>query len=235
MSAVHVAFQINPATELIVLSVRSKQISSVKFAVLKRDQDNGQNTQEASGKGSPVQEEDPGSGDTGEQLTGDGVILYSQDYSISIASYDFQLLWLSDDAVALKIRAVEGYRASSQQLQDVRSRDRPTEYDNSEALSWHITRLDTVKGTGFKDIPHLRDEIGKGSYGKVYKAIDQASGHIFAIKVVKLEEYGDIDAARALLHREIKMMERLHHVSNMFPDLTPGVTDTAPRHILSNI
>lgn len=235
MSAVHVTFEIKPATELVVLSVRSKRTSSVKFTVLKRDQGNGQNAQEAPGEEKPAQGEGPGSNDTGEQLTGDGVILYEQDYSISIASYDFDLLWLSDGTGAVKTRALEGYRASLQQLKDIKSRDRPTEYDNSEAFSWHMTRLITAMGARFEDIPHLRKVIGEGSYGKVYEAIDQTSAHRFAIKVVNLEKYTNIDVARALIHREIKVMERLNHVSNPFPRLDYRCTDNMPRHISSNI
>lgn len=206
ISAVHVAFEINPTTQLLILSVRSKRASSVRFAARK------------SQKAVQVV---PESDDTGEQITGDGVILYGQDYKLSIASYRFDLLWLSRDAESPKTLAVQGYRTSLQRLQDVRSRDRPTENDNSEALSWHITRLDTVKGSLFKDIPHLREWKGEGSYGNVYKAVDQTSGHIFAIKVVKLKKYGDIDAARALIHREIRFMKRLKHVSNMFSDSYP--------------
>ena len=205
MSAVHVAFEINPATELIVLSVRSKRISSVRFAV-RPPEDRRKTVQEV-----------PGGDVTGEQITGDGVILYGQDYKTSIASYKFDLLWLSSDTESSKTLTIQGYRESLQRLQDVRSRDRPTENDNSEVLSWHITRLDTVKGSLFKDIPHLRLEKGKGSYGTVYEAVDQTSGHTFAIKVVQLENYGDVYAARALLHREIKIIQGLSHVSNMFP------------------
>ncbi|KAJ2898970.1 uncharacterized protein MKZ38_003539 [Zalerion maritima] len=207
MSAVHVAFEINPATELVVLSVRSKRLSSVRFAALPSG-DKTRTVQE--GEEGPAQEA-PGGNAAGEQITGDGVILYGQYYRISIASYKFNLLWRTSDTEPPKALAIQGYQTSLQLLQDVRSRDRPTENDNSEALSWHMTRLDTVKGSLFKDIPLLRDWIGEGSYGTVYKAVDRTSGHVFAIKVVDLKKYDDVDAARALIHREIKVMKRLNH------------------------
>ena len=198
MSAVHVAFEINPATQLVVLSVRSKRLSSVRFAI--SDSRDKKKLDKAA---------------LGEPISGDGVIAYSQNYEIAIASYHFELLWPSNRSQeVLKAFVFQGYQTSLQQLQDVRSRDRPTENDNSEALSWHITRLNTARGPCFKDIPSLREFKGAGSFGTVFQAVDQTSGHNFAIKVVKLEDYGDIETARALLHREIKVMERLHHVSD---------------------
>ncbi|KAI1289078.1 kinase-like protein [Xylaria venustula] len=211
MSAVHVAFEINPATELVILSVRSKRASSVKFAVRKSDdKTSGETVEEVLGEKIPAQKV-TGGDTTGKEITGDGVILYGQDYTISIASYRFDLLWLISDTEPSKNLVIQGYQRSLQLLQDVRSRDRPTEGDNSEVLSWHMTRLNTRKGSLFKDIAHLREPGGEGSYGTVYKAVDQITGHLFAIKVVKLEEYGDVDAARALIHREIKVMGMLSH------------------------
>lgn len=101
-----------------------------------------------------------------------------------------------------------------------------------------MTRLDTVKGSLFKNIPHLRDWKGEGSYGTVFQAVDQTSGHTFAIKVVELEKYDDADAARALLHREIKVVKRLNRVGIAYPNSyppVPGGADDTPRHISSNI
>ncbi|KAI1274628.1 kinase-like protein [Xylaria sp. FL0933] len=203
MSGVHVAFEINPATELVILSVRSKQSSSVRFAPIS-SQDGGEDEEEEETQG-PQQR----SGDTAEEnIMGDGVILYGQDYKIFIASYEFKLRWWDKSAKTL---ALQGYRESLQRVQDIRSRDRPTEIDKSDALSWHMTRLNTAKASLFKDIPHLRERQGEGTYGIVYKGFDQASGNPFVIKVIKLEKYGNIEAARALVHREIKIMEKLHH------------------------
>ncbi|KAI1347200.1 kinase-like protein [Xylaria sp. FL0043] len=199
MSEVHVAFEINPATELLILSVRSKRSLSVRFAAIRSPKEKAKEQQ------APQQ----GPGDTAtEDITGDGVILYGQNYKIFIASYEFDLLWWGESAKTL---ALQGYRESLQRLQDVRSRDRPTEIDKSDALSWHMTRLNTAKASLFKDIPHLRVIKGEGTYGIVYKGFDQASGNPFVIKVIKLENYGNVEAARALVHREIKIMEKLRH------------------------
>ena len=194
VSAIHVSFELNPTTHLILLSVRSKYIASVSFQLYQGNQEQQ------------------------ERITGDGVILYGQDYDITIASYTFTLVWriLSNNnrknASFLKTLAVQGYEKSLQQWQDARSRDRPSGFDNSEVRSWHFTRLRTAKEPTFNDIEELREAIGSGGFGTVYKAFDQITGHVFAIKVVDLAKHQDFDAARALLHREIKTMEVLHHV-----------------------
>jgi hypothetical protein len=92
------------------------------------------------------------------------------------------------------------------------SRERPTEDDCSEALSWHVTRLNTAKRPLFRDIEHFRERVGQGAFGTVYKSVEEAQGYNIAIKVIHLDKYGDVEAARALVHREIKVMEGLQHV-----------------------
>lgn len=212
ISAIHVAFEINPATHLVLLSVRSKRVSSVTFRPLDTQDEEDQEDQKD--KEDSEQKE----------ITGDGVILYAQNYSISIGSYGFELVWrtISDrdtnaNADALKALAIQSFETSLQKLQNIRSRDRPTEYDDSEYLSWHVTRLNTANSPRFEEIEQLRKEIGEGAFGKVYKAVDRMSGHNFAIKIVEIKAYGSIDDARARIHREIKVMERLKHVSHIFP------------------
>lgn len=206
MSAIHVAFETNPRTHLVGVSVRSKRVSSVSFSVA-TPESNRSNAQE--------------------KITGDGVLHYGQSYNICIACYLFVMVWRTipnsrDIVESLKNLTVQGYQSSLQRLQYIRSRDLPTEYNHpteykcSEALSWHVTRLHPVKGSHLQDIKHLRHEIGSGSYGKVYSAVDQDSGKTFAIKIVDLKRQNDIDAARAILHREIKVMESLKHVSYIF-------------------
>ena len=205
MSTVHVAFEINPSTHHVLISVRSKRTASITFGMLPR-----------------------GNGRTGgivaanaiarETIIGDGVILYHQNYHITIAFYAFRLIWRSisetNNGDTLKDLAVEGYQNSLQRLKELRSRDRPTETGDSEALSWHITRLRTTKGPRFQDILHLRNQIGKGAFGEVYSAIDQASAYQFPIKVVLLDAPGvrNIEDTRAYLHREIKVMEKVRYV-----------------------
>lgn len=50
VSKVHVTFEVNPATELIILSVRSKLISTVKFAPYNPDKDKDKKMQDALGR-----------------------------------------------------------------------------------------------------------------------------------------------------------------------------------------
>ncbi|KIE00750.1 Protein kinase-like domain protein, partial [Metarhizium majus ARSEF 297] len=213
MSTVHVAFEMNPSTRLIVLSVRSKHASTVYFSIYSSTAE--ENGQGGPGTGMSVQQELQEANIARERITGQGVILYSQDYDITIANYNFHLIWKLDNssgnAKFLKALAFQGYQESVHRMQDVRSRDRPTEYDHSEAMSWHMTRLNTVKGTCFSDVPHLRTEIGSGAFGTVYAATDRVSGYEFAIKVIHLQDHPNSEEARALVHREIKMLQKLSH------------------------
>lgn len=200
MSGIHIAFEINPATQVILLSVRSKRTSSVTFSMkTPEDKINGKN------KGKDKQKD--------KEITGDGVIAYTQDYNISIASYHFTLVWRRIHRKELEAIAVEGYEESVKRCQQMLvSRRRPTEAGISEAQTWHLTRLNVAHPI-FQDVIQLRTKLGQGSYGKVYKAIDQTTGHAFAIKVVDLQASDNPNAARTLLHREVETMERLRHVS----------------------
>ena len=216
MSAIHVAFEIDPITHLVVLSVRSKRTSNVAFGI-----EVAKNPQKLAREifKQEVGDERAESEIAEEVITGDGVILYGRNCHIAIASYRFILLWRavpdSEDKVEfLKALTVQGYQLSLQRLRYLRSRDRPTEYDGSDALSWHVTRLNTVKGSHFQDDKRRRRMIGSGSFGEVYRAVDQVSGRTFAIKIVKLDRHDDVEAARAIFHREVKVMERLRHVSD---------------------
>lgn len=195
ISAVHVAFEINPATHLVLLSARSKRASPVLLRLREHDEEAFEH----------------------DEVVGDGVLLYGQNYSIGIGSYRFGLIWrkIPNDGAnfeLLKTLAIDNLHTSMRHLQTIRSRDRPTEYDESEYLSWHVTRLNTAKSAKFEDVEHLREHIGSGAFGEVYKAVDRQSGHNFAIKVIDLTTRGNTDAARALIHREIKLMQSLKHV-----------------------
>jgi serine/threonine protein kinase len=79
-----------------------------------------------------------------------------------------------------------------------------------------MTRLNTAKGSVFKDNPVLRTFVGRGAFGQVYSAIDQTTGHAFAVKVISLDKCDDVDAKRGSVHREIQIMKRLSHVSNIY-------------------
>ncbi|AEO61385.1 hypothetical protein MYCTH_2311486 [Thermothelomyces thermophilus ATCC 42464] len=189
VSAVHVAFEIHPETLVVLLSVRSKYSSSVTVS--------------------------PDVGQTMEPVEGDCVIVYGTDYRISIASYDFRLMWRDLGSVeALRQLAIEGYQISLQRLQTVRSRDLPTDGDSSELHSWHNTRLHTARRILFREaVGAPRELIGEGTFGAVYRAIDLESGNPFAVKVVKLYVYGAryVEQARAAVHREMKTLEYLKH------------------------
>lgn len=52
-------------------------------------------------------------------------------------------------------------------------------------------------------------QIGEGSYGKVYKARDNASGDIVALKMVRTDNEREGFPITAV--REIKILKELHH------------------------
>lgn len=60
-----------------------------------------------------------------------------------------------------------------------------------------------------------RTYISEGAYGKVYKTVDQMTGNFFAVKVINLRnpDIVNIELARAALHKEIKILEAVSHVS----------------------
>lgn len=193
ISAVHLAFEIDPADHLVRLSVRSKCVSSVSFKLLEPAEDSAD-----------------------EYCYGDGVMPYGRNHLMFIGSYKFRLIWRTihsdhyTNIKALKALAIQGFQKSEQQLQNVRSRDRPTEYADSNHVSWHDTRLKTANSANFADNIQILGKIGSGSFGTVYKAVDRSSRHVYAVKVIDLTRHGP--DMRALIHREIKVMERLKHV-----------------------
>ncbi|KND86510.1 MAP kinase kinase kinase SSK2 [Tolypocladium ophioglossoides CBS 100239] len=74
-----------------------------------------------------------------------------------------------------------------------------------------MTRLHTAKRPLFQEAKGLRELIRTGAFGKVFKTVDRASGHSFAVKVVDLKAHGNIELTRAALHKEVKALERLSH------------------------
>ncbi|KAK3376127.1 hypothetical protein B0T24DRAFT_591810 [Lasiosphaeria ovina] len=95
MSAVHVAFELNPTTHLLVLTARSKHLSSISLRLA--DNLNGKKVDMVQKKG-------------GEIIVGDGVVLYGWGYVISIAAYKFEVIWrdLSNDYDHLPIDKASG-------------------------------------------------------------------------------------------------------------------------------
>ena len=187
ISKVHVAFEIHPETLVVLLSVRSKHLSSVKVASLKSEE---------------------------QKLDGDCVIIYGQDYRITIVSYEFELIWR--EIKSPRDLAIQGYKHSLERLQDVRSRDLPTEFDESKVYTWYDTRLHTARKGLFREAEGVpRVLIGRGQFGEVFRTVDLESGNPLAVKVVRLDRYTDVEQARAALHREVKALERLKHVRHI--------------------
>lgn len=186
VSAVHIAFEIHPQTLVTLLSVQSKQSSTVKVTALTNQQ---------------------------HEVDGDCVIVYGQNYTIQIVSYYFELVWRNIGTVeSLRALVLREYRNSLQRLQTVRSRHLPTDF-SSELHTWHNTRLQKARRVFFREAEgEPRVLIGCGQFGDVYQAVDLESGNAIAVKVIKLECYPDVENARAALHREIKALVSLKHV-----------------------
>ncbi|KAK7398462.1 hypothetical protein QQX98_012149 [Neonectria punicea] len=139
-------------------------------------------------------------------------MVYGQNCKIHIASYEFVLAWPKDATVdSLKELAERDYRLSSERASQLRSRDQPDSFHESELNSWHMTRLRTNPEHTIKEIPELRQFIGSGQYGKVYKTVDRKSGNNLAVKVINLHDRNDKEHLRATIQREIKVLEQVHH------------------------
>ncbi|OAA61210.1 hypothetical protein SPI_05234 [Niveomyces insectorum RCEF 264] len=121
MSAVHVAFQINPITKFVVLSIRSKRTGSVKYRAL----------------GGAIAK----FGQAVEMNSEDGVIPPGVSHEISIAACTFNLHWISAAIESIQSLVQREYRASMEQAQGLRTRDRPTQVDDSAAQTWQMTWL----------------------------------------------------------------------------------------------
>ncbi|KAL1877366.1 hypothetical protein VTK73DRAFT_8661 [Phialemonium thermophilum] len=193
MWAEHVAFEFNPASNVVVVSVRANK-ASVKFSALVSRLDR------------------PDRSDLPRPTLGDGVILYTQDYRLSIAAYKFLLLWARDSEPLLRNIAFEGYRRALVLLKNIGARELlSAEDDDLETYTWPLERLQSAKKHIVKEIPGTRTFVGNGAFGKVFQAIDNGTGYRFAIKVVELEKYSDIRAARALMYQEMKILDSLRH------------------------
>jgi hypothetical protein len=189
VSAVHVAFELHPDTLVVLLSVRAKRLSSVVVSY-----------------GSTKQPEKE------ETIEGDCVLCYGKEYDIDIVSYKFSLIWRQTEPEPLRALAVRDYQMALQQQVNVRSRNLPTEGD-SEVHTWHNTRIHTARRILFREADKApRVVIGAGQFGAVYRAVDLESGHAFAVKVIKLHQFPDVEQARAVAHREVKALQKLSHV-----------------------
>ncbi|PGG96413.1 serine/threonine protein kinase [Helicocarpus griseus UAMH5409] len=135
--------------------------------------------------------------------------MYGKEYDIDIKDYKFHLIWRHPQPELLRARAIQDYQVALQQQINVRSHDLPTEND-SEIHTWHNTRIHTAGCTLFREADgEPRVQIGEGQFGAVYRAVDLECGHVFAVKVMKLDRYPDIEHARAAAHRELKTPQKL--------------------------
>ncbi|KZZ90282.1 Protein kinase-like domain protein [Moelleriella libera RCEF 2490] len=169
-SKVHVAFEINPETRLVLLSTRSRHPNTV------------------------------------------------MEYELTVSGYKFCLVWRATNEIIdteyLKKLAWGGYKESKSRLKTVESRDYSEEQARSsgEKLKYH-TRLVSARESKIRDVDSPRTLIGRGPFGEVFRSYDLKTGHAFAVKVVDLTKSGgDLNHARAGLHREVKILERLSHL-----------------------
>ncbi len=238
VSAVHVSFEIHPETLVVLLSTRAKRVSSVLIKPVGQEQKGsakGDNTIEGDEK---TKVNDGAKGD--DTVEGDCVLGYGVTYDIRIAGYHFFLVWRAMAPAALRELAIQEYNKAMKRQAIVRSRYLPTEGD-SEAHTWHNTRIHTAQRPLFveaKEIPRV--EIGGGTFGKVYRVLDEMTGNTFAVKTINLRAYSDLEYARAAAHREIKTLQKIKHVCHVFSFSLPGrgvpwaPVDPAYRSILSS-
>jgi hypothetical protein len=88
----------------------------------------------------------------------------------------------------------------------------PRSSRNSNHLSptgWHSGGSTKAAARMLQDKYLIGQELGRGAYGQVYKAIDQQNGQVVAIKQVSLERIGE-DAVGSLL-LEIDLLKNLNH------------------------
>ena len=122
VSAVHIAFEIQPETLVVLLSVRSKRTLSIIVTPLKPNL--------------PIE---------GEPIEGDCVVSYGKEYQINIVAYSFRLKWRQTAAPeSARKLAIQDYKKALQRQGNVRSRNLPTERD-SEFHTWHNTRLHSTR------------------------------------------------------------------------------------------
>ncbi|KAJ4300560.1 hypothetical protein N0V88_003239 [Collariella sp. IMI 366227] len=190
-SGTHFAFQMQPETLAVLLSVRTRHPSAAVRVGWH-------------------------SAATDHEVEGDCVLEYGRNYRISVASYRFWLIWrnVSDQSqvkwTALRTLAIKGYQDSLIRARDV-DPHKLSLVDTSTAHSFFTTRIHTANAPLVIEEQETRELIGQGSFGNVFKSRDQRSGHYFAVKSVNLRLARNVERVRACLYREVSIMKELSH------------------------
>ncbi|KAK1499308.1 mutagen sensitive-59 [Colletotrichum cuscutae] len=233
----HVAFEFEESTKLVHLSVRSKkQVPTVSVGLLL--QDSGIHLDAARDPRRGFEDDTPDN----KIVDGEAVILYGQNYNIQISSYSFALIWriILDTPNNNNQRLAELAEATCKQslslLKVMGSRDMPTGAELSELVSHRITRPRTSKQAVVREDKTRRRQIGEGAFGKVYMNQDQETSAWIAIKVIQLRKFFkvdgfDINRARAIFHRELRVMQSTNH-PNIIQYLGYGEVDTMEPEII---
>jgi hypothetical protein len=197
-SDVHLAFEMQPETYFVMLSVRTDRAASV------------------------IVEADSG-GEAGTAISGNCAIMYGEQYTITIASYWFRLVWRDIEgvhprdptrALRLKRLAMDSYRDAIERWKAAGPPDQPISEPPSHP--GYNTRAHSAAPVSVKEAPGSRELIDRGVFGYAYKAVDAGTGYYFAIKMVDLsaqqEGAATAEVVRSALRREISILERLSHV-----------------------
>ncbi|KAL8380931.1 hypothetical protein RB595_005296 [Gaeumannomyces hyphopodioides] len=200
LSRLHVAFEFDPGSHLILLTLLSRAAapSSVRL------QENG------------------GSSNNPLPIIRHEFITYGTEYTVWIASYEFKLVWQTlsgenqTNRELLMQLALKGYRIFEARLKRARSRDCPTEQAIQEAGSWHNTRFNTAKKRRLEDVVELRERLtgaDESAFGEIYKTVDIHTFTEFIVKKVPLDGrgLGTQYSQREAFHREVEMLEDLKH------------------------
>ncbi|KAL2873020.1 hypothetical protein SGCOL_011819 [Colletotrichum sp. CLE4] len=233
----HRAFEFEESTKLVHLSVRSKkQVPTVSVGLLLQDArielDAARDPRRGFEEGTP----------DNKVVYDEAVILYGQSYNIQISSYSFALVWRSISSTPQhnNQRLAELAEATCKQslclLRAMGSREMPTGADLSELVSHRITRPRTSKHAIVRENKQARRLIGEGAFGKVYISQDEETSAWIDIKVIQLRKFFkndgfDINKARAIFHRELRVMQSTNH-ANIIQYLGYGEVDTMEPEII---
>ncbi|KAK4141232.1 kinase-like domain-containing protein, partial [Dichotomopilus funicola] len=187
VSRTHVAFEMHPDTLVVRLSVKAKGAKTVTV----HRQIGAQ----------------PG------VVEGDCVLTYGVEYGLTIAQYTFRVSWKPISPEALRDLAIAGYRDSRGRQNEVDLRDWPTE-PPLQKRPWYEVRCDApgITGPRFREAAGtLREKVGRGASASVYRAVDEESGHAFAIKAVARKTPAEALPISDRFKHEVNILSELKH------------------------